>query len=176
MELCVKCNERLISNKKHSMCSVCYKEYYQTLCPVCKICNERPTSSKKSTICAKCYGKNYRAEKNANKSEVDPYVVSATLKTIENEGEVNFIKNFFTHKNWIHHPATFHFNGSKYQPDFYDRERNVFIEVVGTRQAYHLNKDKYEEFRKYYSAINFELRRPSGEVLSETERMQWDEE
>ena len=59
-------------------------------------------------------------------------------------------------------------DGEKYSPDFYDGEMNVFIEVVGTRQAYSENKDKYNLLRKYYPKINFEIRLSDGSLLDET--------
>ena len=52
----------------------------------------------------------------------------------------------------------------KYTPDFYDTERDTYIEVVGTRQAYHQNKEKYELFQAAYPNIKFELRRHTGEI------------
>lgn len=82
-----------------------------------------------------------------------------------NPREVEFVKNYFTHKNWIHHPATFNLNYTAYTPDFYDGENNVFIEMVGTRQAYHRNKDKYISFEKVFPLIKLEIRKTNGEPL-----------
>jgi len=61
----------------------------------------------------------------------------------------------------------FRFNGLKYSPDFYDGEKNVFIEVAGSRQAYHANKDKYELFRKHFSKLTPELTKSDGGLLDE---------
>ena len=84
--------------------------------------------------------------------------------------EVEFIKNFFSHSDWIHQPAQFRFDGTSYQPDFYDGYRNVFIEVAGTRQAYQQGKEKYDKFRKHYPKIKFEIRLPDGSLLNEESR------
>jgi len=42
---------------------------------------------------------------------------------------------------------------------FYDGERNIFIEVSGSRQAYHANKDKYRLFRELFPLISLEIRK-----------------
>jgi len=97
----------------------------------------------------------------------------AEIERINHIAEIVFIKNFFDHKNWISQPAVFRMDNIKYIPDFYDGNRNVFIEVAGTRQAYHYNKAKYALFRKTYPLISFEIRFPSGEILDETGRIDW---
>jgi hypothetical protein len=81
------------------------------------------------------------------------------------ESEIEFVKNFFVHKNWIHRPASFKINGEKYNPDFYDGKRNVFIEVSETRQAFHNNKEKYKEFRKIFPLIKLEIRAVNGDLI-----------
>ena len=73
------------------------------------------------------------------------------------------------HQNWIAQPAQFSLNGLRYTPDFYDGERNVFIEVSNTRQAYSANKHKYELLRKLFPKLGFEVRKPSGELLNKDE-------
>ena len=103
------------------------------------------------------------------KSKPEGVITPQTVKKHEHLGELHFIRNYFTHKNWIPQPALFSLNGKGYKPDFYDVERNTFIEVSGTRQAYHANKDKYDLFRKLYPKINFEIRKPNGELLKEDE-------
>jgi hypothetical protein len=62
----------------------------------------------------------------------------------------------------------FKLNSEKYTPDFYDQERNVFIEVSGTKQAYQQSKHKYELFRDLYPNISFEIRKPTGELLNDS--------
>jgi len=145
---------------------------------LCSECNERQVQIDKWGVCLLCYGKLYRAGKIPRKSFtarnpsnlfVEP-TSRIAISRHERDGEIEFIRNYFHHKNWISHPATFHFDGSKYSPDFYDAERNVFIEVSATRQAYHSNKEKYDLFRQYYPFLNFEIRKPTGELLNEDSR------
>lgn len=51
-------------------------------------------------------------------------------------------------------------DGKSYRPDFYLPERNEYIEVVGTRSAFHANKIKIKKFLKehrvHYSIVDFE--------------------
>lgn len=83
-----------------------------------------------------------------------------------NSREQCFAKTFFNGRPFeipsffrLSHPEM-----NRYTPDFYDIERNVYIEVVGSRQAYHQNKEKYEVFQETYPGIAFELRRHTGEA------------
>lgn len=92
---------------------------------------------------------------------------------INNTNEIKFVKCFFKHNNWFYQPATFKLNGRSYTPDFYDAERNVFIEVSGTKQAYHANKEKYKLMRKWFPKINFEIRRSDGQEIDEDSRIDW---
>jgi hypothetical protein len=99
----------------------------------------------------------------------------STLQKYDTNAEVEFIKNFFTHNNWLYQPTMFRFDHYRYTPDFYDSERNVFIEVAGTRQAYDQNKDKYDIFRKTFPQINYEIRKSDGSILDETkDRLSWE--
>lgn len=87
------------------------------------------------------------------------------IETIRNRREKIFAQLFFDNGNWISQPRTFVFSdGTKYTPDFYDVDRDVYIEVVGTRQAYSLNKDKYAKMAKEFEAFGFECRRFTGEL------------
>jgi hypothetical protein len=61
-----------------------------------------------------------------------------------------------------------------YTPDFYDGERNVFIEVAGTRQAYHENKGKYQMMKKTYSRIILEIRQVSGSLIDIDKEVNWE--
>ena len=61
-------------------------------------------------------------------------------------------------KTYTHHPCWFKFmNGDKYMPDFYCHEDNEYIEVAGTRQAYHANKQKYALMKIEYPSIKFRI-------------------
>ena len=138
---------------------------------ICTECKKRPIYIKKRGLCLTCYRK-FRKEKGPL-ININSYNYSSKhyAKNHNLRGEIEFVKNFFNHKNWIHHPGTFYFNGNdKYSPDFYDAERNCFIEVVGSRQAYHQNKEKYEKFRRFYPEMHFEIRQSDGSLLNENDR------
>ena len=134
---------------------------------LCIRCKKRLIYIKKRALCRRCYQKEH-AQGNIPSPSGGLKETRGT-KIRENEGEVQFIKNFFQHNNWTFNPAVFRLNGEKYNPDFYDGERNVFIEVSRTRQAYYQNKPKYDLMRQLYPKINFEIRRPDGELLDETQ-------
>lgn len=85
--------------------------------------------------------------------------------------EKEFVKNYFIHNNWSYEPTTFNLGDTKYTPDFYDAEKDIFIEVAGTRQAYHKNKDKYRRFRQIFPQLKFEIRTSSGEILKEPQEL-----
>lgn len=57
----------------------------------------------------------------------------------------------------IYQPCAFRFNGTSYNPDFYDPQENVFFEIVGSRQAFHQNKKKIELFHIKYPYIKLEI-------------------
>lgn len=126
---------------------------------ICISCKERPIQVKKWRRCQRCYQR-YRLKK------VSRYHNGRVMGVpIHYVSEVDFIRIFFNHNNWMYQPANFRFDGEKYQPDFYDGERNVFIEVVGTRQAFHDNKEKYKKFVEAYPKINFEIRLTTGVLI-----------
>lgn len=128
-ELCVKCKENQIANKKRKLCLRCYqKEQYYGL---------------------------IKKEEKSEKIE----------SSFKHKAEMEFIKNYFKNNDWIYQPAIFRLKDEKYTPDFYDQETNVFIEVVGTRQAYNYNKEKYILLRKLYPKILFEIRNSDGELI-----------
>ncbi len=134
---------------------------------LCIECKERPILVKKRHLCQRCY-QNFR-NSNRGLSIISPnheFMVQTEEKK-EHQGEIDFIKNFFKHKNWIHQPGLFRLDGVNYSPDFYDVERNIFIEVSATRQAYFFNKEKYQALRKLFPKLGFEIRKPSGELLNE---------
>ena len=143
MELCVECGKRPIQNKKRKLCLTCYQRLR--------------ANGKLQTLPG-------RVPLKPAKTDLNPRTISKQ----EREGEFEFVRTFFNHNNWIHQPALFHFNGKKYTPDFYDAERNVWIEVSRTRQAYSANREKYQLFRQYYPLLTFEIRKPNGELLDET--------
>ncbi|MCK5016936.1 MAG: hypothetical protein KAS32_07670 [Candidatus Peribacteraceae bacterium] len=131
----------------------------------CVLCNkEKKIYCQKRRMCKLCYLKWYRQK--------EKVVVKQNYQDkIFHLKEVEFIKNFFTHQNWVYQPANFRVNGHRYCPDFYDGERNVFIEVAGTYQAFYGNRSKYRQFIQLYPKIKFEVRVVTGKIvpLSTTE-------
>ena len=132
---------------------------------LCIKCNKKPIAIKKSKLCKSCYQKEYRENQGGIKGEYSGIVRI-------HAGEMDFIKNYFTHNNWIYEPVIFRLNEEKYTPDFYDAEENIFIEVAGTRQAYHKNKEKYKLLKKLYPKIKFEIRTADSNLLDE-EKIKW---
>lgn len=122
---------------------------------MCVECNKRPVHVKKWEVCTACYQKIYRRGK------------VAKVELAAHKREMLFVKNYFNHNQWSYQPAIFQLDEAKYTPDFYDRKENVFIEVCGSRQAYHKNLDKYKMFSEYFPGLKLEFRAPSGELLDE---------
>lgn len=155
---------------------------------ICIICKRNPIGNKKRQLCFNCYQKlrktgklqgvrPYRSKLAIDQDGLEDTITSrATVEKHEHVGELEFIKNYFRHFNWIPQPASFSLNGHKYTPDFYDGERNVFIEVSRTRQAYSANSRKYKLFRELFPKLRFEIRKPSGELLTEDSReKEWEQ-
>jgi len=141
---------------------------------LCLNCGERPIQIKKRGLCYRCYHRAWA--RGLIVTKVKNPNGPGSFRRQNGDGqkrEIEFIQAFFTHQNWIHHPAMFNLAEKKYTPDFYDGERNVFIEISGTRQAYHQNKDKYQLFRKLFPKLLFEIRKPSGELLDEEDQIDW---
>lgn len=137
----------------------------------CKECKKKPVFIKKRQLCRLCYHKLRREEGGLPVNAPKCPKVLAKRQYI---AEMAFIKAYFNHMNWVHQPANFRLNGCNYAPDFYDGERNVFIEVSGTRQAYHDNKNKYEMFFKAFPKLSLEVRKSNGELLTSTKgRFEW---
>jgi len=131
----------------------------ENLCRECKI---NVVKIKKRQLCKSCYAKWYKKERRKNPKKNTVY--NYAERKISNQCEMDFVRSFFKHNNWIYLPAIFRLNGINYEPDFYDGERNVFIEVVGSRQAFHQNKHKYLLFIKLYPKITFEVRHATGDL------------
>lgn len=115
----------------------------------CKTCKVKQVKIAKWGLCSNCYQSFNRERKFTSSSH----------------RELDFVKVFFNHENWQHHPCIFRLEGCNYEPDFYDGERNVFIEVVGSKQALQQNKAKYYLFRRMYPKIAFEVRYSNGDLL-----------
>lgn len=174
MSLCIECAKRIVVHAKVGLCLSCYETKRLETLPNygnCIRCKKRPAKHIKRQLCNPCYV--YLRTHDELKSA--PMLKKSTSNNDHYGREMDFIKSFFTHPKWHHQPATFKINGGNYTPDFYDGERNVFIEVSGSRQAYHINKDKYQLFRELFPLISFEIRKPNGLLLDESEdRLNWE--
>jgi hypothetical protein len=59
------------------------------------------------------------------------------------------------HKKWIYPTKRFNLGKTTYRPDFYLPNERLYIEVVGSRQAFHANKNKIILFKKLFPHIKF---------------------
>lgn len=94
---------------------------------------------------------------------------------IQHSSEREFVENYFTHDQWVHHPATFCLTTCTYTPDFYDKVRGVFIEVASTKQAYARNLNKYFMMKEEYPLVPFEVRRNTGILIDIEKHINWDQ-
>jgi len=135
---------------------------------ICKACERNEVHVQKWELCKKCYMKWWQTWK-AQPEGAKPgfYKPESTRPT--KVKELEFLRNFFTHNKWLYEPVTFKLRSGSYTPDFYDQVRNTFIEVVGSRQAYHQNKDKYDELVNLFPDLLFEIRTPDGNFLNNDE-------
>lgn len=139
---------------------------------ICKVCKKLPVVIKKYQMCLRCYQKE---RKNGTMGNATKEIVSRPTENKEGwVREMEFVKCFFVHSNWVHRPGIFRMNGTSYAPDFYDGERNIFIEVAGTRQAYSLNKEKYLMMEKYFPKIGFEVRQHTGSLIDLNSEVHWE--
>lgn len=144
---------------------------------LCIKCKERPIFIKKWQLCKFCYHWQHRNGLIPNRGQIikqaikdfDSITSPSIISKYERLGELHFVKSYFTHRNWIPQPAQFNLDGQKYTPDFYDAERNTFIEVSRTRQAYSANKHKYDLLRKLFPKLKFEIHKPDGSLLEESQ-------
>ena len=133
---------------------------------LCIECGKNPIHIKKRKLCKLCYQRYWHTHVAISDTYPSNYSKHKERKA-KQASEIEFIKKFFYHKNWIFHPCSFQVNGHLYHPDCYDGERNVFIEVSGTSQAFYQNREKYIQFIKAYPKISFEIRYSSGELLKD---------
>ena len=131
----------------------------------CKDCKKRDVGVKKYSLCPACYqAMRKRTQKNGSIFYCHP-IKNKHKQEVRFPREMEFVRNFFNHKNWLYTPATFQLGFKSYTPDFYDGERNVFIEVVGTRQAFYDNQESYRAFINIFPKINFEIRLMDGQQI-----------
>jgi len=92
----------------------------------------------------------------AARNECDRQTHGATMT----DAELSFTKKMdAAGKRWIFEPTRFRLPDPyrSYRPDFYIVDDDIFIEVVGTRQAFCSNRKTYESFRETYPHIKFKV-------------------
>lgn len=134
---------------------------------LCTKCNTREMVIKKRGLCEPCYQKLRKQNGPFLKFDTNEPLTHTIKEAHSKNREIAFIQNFFTHNNWVHQPCSFRLPNGNYAPDFYDKDRNVFIEVAGTRQAYHANKYKYDEFKNMFPKLILEIRAATGDLLDD---------
>jgi hypothetical protein len=72
----------------------------------------------------------------------------------------NFLKE--SGLEFVYQPATFHFKAISYRPDFYVPKYGTFYEVVGSRQAYSLTRQKINLLEKIYPFLTILPVNPDG--------------
>ena len=138
---------------------------------ICIECKDQPVYIKKRQLCSRCYQRK-RKEENGFSPGFDGIKCNRTKEKVIHKKELEFVRNYFSHQEWLYQPALFRLESGAYSPDFYDQRENVFIEVAGSRQAYHINKQKYNEFSKTFPEIILEIRTSNGELLN-TKNPEW---
>ena len=137
---------------------------------LCKECHERAVFCKKRQLCVRCY---HEARKRAGGFPPTGLYTGLGRNTFEkyrkkrnvNLREMEFVRQYFSHRNWLPQPVTFHLPAFNYTPDFFDGETNAFIEVVGTYQAFYANRRKYVAIRKQFPTLKFEVRLYDGTIV-----------
>jgi hypothetical protein len=120
---------------------------------LCTNCNQHEAKYKSRQLCYPCHRK-LRQAGMLPRIEAKSY---STIKKIKYLAEIQFVQNYPTPKDLIYQPGQFRFNGTSYQPDFYDFKKDIFYEIIGTRQAFDANKRKIEQFRIVYPKIRLEI-------------------
>lgn len=93
--------------------------------------------------------------------------LSEKVKGIRHAREREFALAHFAHDDWDCQPRAFELSdGTKYYPDFRDNKTGEFIEVIGSRQAFHKNKKKYLAFMAEYPSVRFSFYLHTGKKAS----------
>ncbi len=139
---------------------------------LCRLCKENPIFIRKRKLCRDCYYDWYRGCSKTPKKHPG-FLQKAQLPLIQHYREIEFIKIFFNHKDWLYHPVIFRADNFRYEPDFYDKKRDIFIEMVGTKQAFANNRKKYEKLMELFPRLKFEIRKVDGALLDINDRQTW---
>ena len=163
---CIECKTKEAVYEKSQLCSNCYQKMRKEKIlgkstEICISCKKNKIFYKSRKLCNSCYHKLARSKK---LEKLYPKT-NSTIAEIHFKAEMDFVKNYFINNNdWVYQPATFNLNGMKYTPDFYDIKKNIFIEVVGSKQAFYANREKYILLKQLFPKIKFEVRHSSGHI------------
>jgi len=133
---------------------------------MCSRCGEKPAMFKQVQLCAKCY------QRTREKTEDEiPFVFGKNLEAkdlniplqltskYQHKAEIVFGQ---THPDFIYQPAAFELCSTKYIPDFYDPNENVFYEIIGSRQRFQQLTKKIKKFRTLFPLIKLEIKCCNG--------------
>lgn len=96
--------------------------------------------------------------------------MSVPLESIRFASEREFARNYFTHDEWDYQPCKYPLPArihTTYTPDFYDRRRDVTIEVIGNVSVLYQRSYKYLLFRSTYPNIKYEIYAPNGKRVED---------
>lgn len=115
---------------------------------ICKECNLQPAKMKRDQTCLLCYNRD-RRNLIQFKGELDNSDVKSDVirKKYQHRAEILFGQK---HPTFSYQPAAFNLGNTKYLPDFYDPIRNVFYEVIGSRQRFQQLKGKLKRFKELF--------------------------
>ena len=120
---------------------------------LCINCKTRPVHIDKRGLCRTCYQRLYKK----GKTKLSGPGCRPTIYKVQHTAEVEFVQDYPKSQNLIYLPCLFRFDGTSYQPDFYDRERNTFYEIIGSRQRWHQIQSKLNLFKQAYPEINLKI-------------------
>lgn len=86
-----------------------------------------------------------------SKLKINPAKSLPTLKILDNRAKISFAQK---NPTLIYQPVIFHLIGENYSPDFYDPIKNIFYEIIGTRQRFSQLFPKLEKFKEIFPNIS----------------------
>jgi len=132
---------------------------------LCSQCGKHEIAIKKRRLCRNCYA---RLHRNGQLDGCGGTNTGVNVTSPRFRREVDFAVSFFdSTEDYLYEPSVFFVpEHGRYTPDFFDKRRGVFIEVVGSKQALSANRKKMEAFVEHYgNGILFEVRNTQGEMI-----------
>lgn len=119
---------------------------------LCGSCKKKPVRLKKWGLCKTCYSKQ---RLNGSITTTPRGLTCATVNHSMNKAECIFASRHLA-QGWIFHPMTLRLlDGTSYSPDFWDPSRKAFLELSDTKQAYYVNRTKYDAVRSTFPTLPF---------------------